>query len=165
MYKRQIIGNEIFILSTSQATQSLSILDPDNILLIDTNYDNIYESGIELYSANEIRFKFNPSPNGNTPFAFYGQNMDNIKLKHINNNSSEVSLIRFNLSLHQYSLDTDNDGVPDSYDLDSDSDGCSDVIEAGYSDTDNPPDGILLNSPVSVNSLGQVAGNLSLIHI
>ena len=92
-----IIVNEIFILSTSQATQSLSILDPDNILLIDTNYDNIYESGIELYSANEIRFKFNPSPNGNIPFAFYGQNMDNIKLKHINNNSSEVSLIRFNL--------------------------------------------------------------------
>ena len=154
-----IIVNEIFILSSSQATQSLSILDPDNILLIDTNYDNIYESGIELYSANEIRFKFNPSPNGNTPFAFYGQNMDNIKLKHINNNSSEVSLIRFNLSLHQYSLDTDNDGVPDSYDLDSDSDGCSDVIEAGYSDTDNPQDGILSNSPVSVNSLGQVAGN------
>ena len=57
-----------------------------------------YESGVGLYSANEIRFKFNPSPNGNTPFAFYGQNMDNIKLKHINNNSSEVSLIRFNLS-------------------------------------------------------------------
>ena len=154
-----IIENEIFILSTSLPTQSLSILDPDNILLIDTNYDNIYESGVGLYSANEIRFKFNPSPNGNTPFAFYGQNMDNIKLKHINNNSSEVSLIRFNLSLHQYSLDTDNDGVPDSYDLDSDSDGCSDVIEAGYSDTDNPPDGILSNSPVSVNSLGQVAGN------
>ena len=61
--------------------------------------------------------------------------------------------------MHQYFLDTDNDGVPDSYDLDSDSDGCSDVIEAGYSDTDNPPDGILSNSPVSVNSLGQVAGN------
>ena len=30
-----IIVNEIFILSTSQATQSLSIIDPDNILLID----------------------------------------------------------------------------------------------------------------------------------
>ena len=36
-----IIENEIFILSTSLPTQSLSILDPDNILLIDTNYDNI----------------------------------------------------------------------------------------------------------------------------
>ena len=78
-----IIGNEIFILSTSQATESLSLLDPDNILLIDTNYDNIYESGIELYSANEIIFKFNPSPNGNTPFAFFGQNMNNIKLKNV----------------------------------------------------------------------------------
>ena len=154
-----IIGNEIFILSTSQATESLSLLDPDNILLIDTNYDNIYESGIELYSANEIIFKFNPSPNGNTPFAFFGQNMNNIKLKHINNNSSETSLLRFNLSLNQFSLDTDNDGISDSYDLDSDSDGCSDVIEAGYSDTDNPSDGILSSSPVSVNSLGQVAGN------
>ena len=67
-----IIENEIFILSTSQPTQSLSLLDPDNILIIDTNYDNIYETGVGLYSANEIRFKFNPSPSGNTPFAFYG---------------------------------------------------------------------------------------------
>ena len=153
-----IIENEIFILSTSLPTQSLSFLDPDNILLIDTNYDNIYESGVGLYSANEIRFKFNPSPNGNT-LCFLWSKHGQYQIKHINNNSSEVSLIRFNLSLHQYSLDTDNDGVPDSYDLDSDSDGCSDVIEAGYSDTDNPPDGILSNSPVSLNSLGQLAGN------
>ena len=153
-----IINNEIFILSTALPTQSLSLLDPDNILIVDTNYDNIYESGVGFYSANEIRFKFNPTPNGDTPFAFFGQSMNNIKIKHINNNPDEESLLRFYLSLNQYDLDTDNDGLADSYDLDSDSDGCSDVIEAGYSDTDNPPDGILSSSPVSVNYMGQVAG-------
>ncbi|CAN0558363.1 unnamed protein product, partial [Ectocarpus sp. 12 AP-2014] len=53
-------------------------------------------------------------------------------------------------------LDTDNDGIRDSFDLDSDNDGCFDTVEAGHTDGDN--DGILGNSPVSVNSSGQVTG-------
>ena len=51
-------------------------------------------------------------------------------------------------------LDIDNDGIPNHFDLDTDGDGCYDVFEAGY--MDNDIDGILLDSPVSVDSLGRV---------
>ncbi|MEM7486665.1 MAG: gliding motility-associated C-terminal domain-containing protein, partial [Bacteroidota bacterium] len=53
-------------------------------------------------------------------------------------------------------VDSDGDGALDCYDLDSDNDGCSDVIEAGFMDSDG--DGYLGTSPVSVDSLGQVTG-------
>ena len=50
------------------------------------------------------------------------------------------------------------DGTADFYDLESDGDGCSDVIEAGFTDSDPIPDGILGTSPVAVTSQGLVAG-------
>lgn len=53
-------------------------------------------------------------------------------------------------------VDSDNDGYPDSLDLDSDGDGCFDVIEAGFEDQNN--DGILGDSPISVNTEGLVIG-------
>ncbi|WP_456867713.1 hypothetical protein [Galbibacter sp. BG1] len=54
-----------------------------------------------------------------------------------------------------YSIaDSNEDNVFDYMSLDSDSDGCNDVIEAGFLDEDN--DGILGNTPVSVNSLGTI---------
>ena len=55
--------------------------------------------------------------------------------------------------------DTDNDGIPNTFDLDSDNDGCLDVIEAGYEDSDG--DGLLGDSPVTVDSLGLVISNTS----
>ena len=53
-------------------------------------------------------------------------------------------------------LNTDNDSLADYLDPDSDGDGCVDAIEAGHTDPDD--DGILGNSPVSVNASGQVTG-------
>ena len=50
--------------------------------------------------------------------------------------------------------DTDGDGIVDQFDLDSDNDGCPDAIEAGHQDLDN--DGILGNSPVTVDANGLV---------
>ena len=51
-------------------------------------------------------------------------------------------------------LDLDGDNVFNHQDLDSDGDLCSDVNEAGFTDGDN--DGILGNSPVSVENSGRV---------
>ena len=68
--------------------------------------------------------------------------------------------------------DLDGDGIPNHFDLDSDGDGCFDVIEAGFTDEDG--DGILGNSPVTVDNDGKVISgsdgyttpvDLSLIHI
>jgi gliding motility-associated-like protein len=51
--------------------------------------------------------------------------------------------------------DSNNNGTPDRFELDSDADGCDDVIEAGFTDDDG--DGLLGNSPVTVDPLtGQV---------
>ena len=51
--------------------------------------------------------------------------------------------------------DSNNNSIPDRFELDSDSDGCDDVVEAGF--TDNDGDGLLGNSPVTVDPLtGQV---------
>lgn len=50
--------------------------------------------------------------------------------------------------------DTDGDGIVDQFDLDSDNDGCPDAIEAGHQDLDN--DGVLGNSPVTVDANGLV---------
>ena len=50
--------------------------------------------------------------------------------------------------------DTDGDGIPNHFDLDSDGDGCLDAVEAGFTDGDD--DGLLGNSPVTVDTLGLV---------
>ena len=51
-------------------------------------------------------------------------------------------------------VDTDGDGIKNSFDLDSDGDGCLDVVEAGFTDGDG--DGLLGDSPVTVDTLGLV---------
>jgi hypothetical protein len=37
----------------------LTVTDPNGQLLIDTNYDGIYESGVKEFSSFEIRFRLN----------------------------------------------------------------------------------------------------------
>ena len=61
------------------------------------------------------------------------------------------------MHLHQNFLDTDGDGTADFYDLESDGDGCSDVIEAGFTDSESCS-GILGASPPTVNQFGLVSG-------
>ena len=153
------IGGEFFVLSSSNPSKSITLLDPNNNLLVDTNYDNNYESGMTLFSANEIRFRFNPSVTTSPTFSFLGENMQNFKLTHINNSGNTTSVLKWDLNLNQNDLDTDGDGTPDAYDYDSDNDGCSDVIEAGFTDSDPIPDQILGTSPVTVSSLGLVGGH------
>jgi len=54
----------------------------------------------------------------------------------------------------EFTLDDDGDGIPNHFDLDVDNDGCFDVIEAGFTDGDG--DGILGDSPITVDSIGRV---------
>ena len=70
------------------------------------------------------------------------------------------------LDVKEDTTDLDGDGIPNHFDLDSDGDGCFDVIEAGFDDNDMvmdsvlglipSPDGILGNSPVTVDDEGRV---------
>ena len=152
------LNGAFFVISTSNPTESISLLNPNNDLLVDTNYDNDYELGLTLFSSNEIRFRFNSSVTTSPRFSFLGENTQDLTLTHINESATSTSVLKWSLILNQNDLDTNGNGLPDAYDLDSDSDGCSDVIEAGFTDSDAVPDGILGASPVTVSALGLVAG-------
>ena len=65
------IDGESFIWRVLPANKNISIWDPDNRLLIDTNYDGKYESGVKSFTGAEIHFKINPSPSGETPYEFF----------------------------------------------------------------------------------------------
>lgn len=66
--------------------------------------------------------------------------------------TSDAVLYRLDIDIP--CADNDGDGIENYLDLDSDGDGCNDVVEAGYSDGDD--DGLLGNSPVTVDSSGRV---------
>jgi hypothetical protein len=52
------LSNEEFVIK-SDINKTITVLNPSNQLLIDTNYDGIYESGVTVYSSFEIRFRLN----------------------------------------------------------------------------------------------------------
>ena len=149
-----IIDYEEFRVTALPSSKTFTLLNADNQILIDTDFDDIFESGVTSFTANEIRFKFNPSPSGATPFSFHGEHLNGISITHINNNVSSDSEVSLLVSLSHWPKDTDLDGAYNSYDLDSDADSCFDTSEAGFLDTDI--DGILGTSSVTVNSLGVV---------
>ncbi|TLP75648.1 ice-binding family protein [Maribacter sp. ACAM166] len=62
-----------------------------------------------------------------------------------------------NANLTYTIADSDVDGIYDAFEIDADNDACNDVLEAGYSDTNN--DGILAALSTVVNSNGLVTGS------
>ena len=60
-----IVADESFSVSVGPNTKTLTLLDLDNRLLIDTNFDGVFESGLTSFTANEFLFKYNPTPSGN----------------------------------------------------------------------------------------------------
>ena len=63
-----IVDDESFSVSVGPNIKTLTLLDPDNRLLVDTNFDGIFESGVTSFTANEFLFKYNPAPSGNSVF-------------------------------------------------------------------------------------------------
>lgn len=130
--------------------QTLTILNPEGQLLIDTNYDGIYESGVERHSSFEIRFRLNsatPLAAGSGNFAIRSAHVSLLEFEHrnIGNLESRAAFLLQTLCLPR---DTDGDGVPDFLDFDSDNDGIPDLVEAQSSapvialGTDENQDGI-----------------------
>ena len=123
------ITGETFILSVGPSTKNITVIDPDNILLIDTDFDDIFETDINNFSASEIRFKYNPTPSGTAPYKLVANNVDQITFKH-QLNGTVNSTFNGNLILTCFGIDSDNDGIVDAFDADSDNDGIPDIIEA-----------------------------------
>ena len=118
---------------TCPVNKTLTILNPTNQLLIDTNYDGIFESGVTQYSSFEIRFRLNsstPLASGTGNFSIRGNLIDSLIITNINLSDSNSSRIALRLIATCIPKDSDFDGVIDQNDLDSDNDGILDLIEA-----------------------------------
>jgi gliding motility-associated-like protein len=131
-------ANDLFTSSTEiritcPVNKTLTILNPTNQLLIDTNYDGIFESGITQYSSFEIRFRLNSSvslPAGTGTFSINGNLINSIVITNINLSDTSTSRVALNLFATCIPKDSDGDGIADQNDLDSDNDSILDLFEA-----------------------------------
>ena len=124
-------SNAEFIINSSEL-QTLTLLNPDNQLLVDTNYDGFYESGVTQFSSFEIRFRLNsttPLTPGSGTFSIQTYLATNLKITHINL-SEESNSATFRIRATCIPKDSDGDGVADYLDQDSENDGIPDLYEA-----------------------------------
>ena len=135
--------------------QTVSVYDPDNQLLIDVNYDGIYDNNINEFTAFEIRFKLNAAiqPTGTGTFYFQSQDASQFEIKYINNSEITANQVAFQLSEACRVVDSDGDSIADSFDLDSDNDGIYDLIEGGNGVLDENQDGVLDGLSTNDNNL------------
>lgn len=117
----------------SPTNKTVSVLNPNNELLIDTNYDGFYESGVTEYSSFEIRFRLNsttPLAAGTGTFKFKTYQSGTLSFTHKNLSDTfpNKSTLKFFASC--VPKDSDTDGIPDQLDFDSDNDGIPDYNEA-----------------------------------
>ena len=127
-----LINSESNFIANSDLNSTLTVLNPSNQLLIDTNYDGIYESGITRFSSFEIRFRLNsatPLAAGTGTFSFRGNLINSISITQENLSETAINRATFAVIATCIPRDIDGDGVFDLYDLDSDNDGISDNIE------------------------------------
>ena len=130
--------------------RTITVTDPNGELLIDTNYDGQYETGVKEFSSFEIRFRLKstvPLTPGLGTFKFESYLTSALTFTHKNLSESVGNKATF--ALQNYTLfDSDGDGIPNLLDLDSDNDGIPDSIEAQgkdvkkYSGIDTNKDGL-----------------------
>lgn len=128
-----LINSEGEFIVKSDINKTITILNPNNQLLIDTNYDGVFESGITQYSSFEIRFRLNsttPLAIGTGKFSF--QSYLTSSLTFIHKNLSDISSNRatFKIKIKCIPRNSDSDLLPDYLDTDSDNDGILDIIES-----------------------------------
>ena len=117
----------------SELNKTITVLNPDNQLLIDINYDGIYETGVTEYSSFEIRFRLNsatPLAAGTGTFKFLTYLANTISFTHKNLSETDSNKSTFKFFTPCVPKDSDADGIPDQLDPDSDNDGILDTIEA-----------------------------------
>lgn len=125
-------GNVEFIIN-SDVTETVTVLNPANQLLIDTNYDGYYESNVTQFSSFEVRFRLNnaaPLAFGTANFSFQSASSSSFRFTQINLSDTTIAKVQWELQATCVPRDSDSDGVPDALDLDSDNDGLLDSIEA-----------------------------------
>ena len=131
----EISASEFFTIKISPNNKNITLLDPDNQLLVDTNFDNSYESGNTYFSASIIRFKYAANLNGTeATFKFVADKVKQVIFEHNSDILTVNSVFNGTISLTCFALDSDNDGIEDAIDLDSDNDGIPDFFESTAQD-------------------------------
>ena len=118
---------------TCPVNKTLTVLNPNNQLLIDTNYDGIFESGITEFSSFEVRIRLNSAvalAAGTATFSIRGNLINSITITNINLSDTGSSKVALKLIATCIPRDSDGDGIADQNDLDSDNDGIPDFIES-----------------------------------
>ncbi len=122
--------------------RTITVINPNDQILIDTNYDGIYESGITEHSSFQIRFRLNrstPLAAGAGTFEFRARLVGSFSYTHKNLSDISSNRATFKLIATCLPRDTDNDGIYDESDFDSDNDGIPDKVEAlGQNFNTNP---------------------------
>ncbi|OEJ98853.1 hypothetical protein A8C32_06605 [Flavivirga aquatica] len=123
--------NQEFVIEVED-TKTLTLLNPDNQILVDTDFDGIFEPNVTLYHGFKIRFRINPLalPITNPTFTLSAYYVDQFTYKHINNSKTNDNQSSFKITEPCSPRDSDGDNVEDASDLDSDNDGIPDIIES-----------------------------------
>ncbi|WP_299012458.1 T9SS type B sorting domain-containing protein [uncultured Polaribacter sp.] len=143
-----VSDGEFFILKVGPSNKNVTLLDPDNQLLVDTNFDGEFESGVTNISSSEIHFKYVQNTTAaESTFQFLANQVNQISFQHKSTGISATSRFNGKIELTCFSLDSDGDGIENMFDLDSDNDGIPDIIEAfgqeiSISGTDTNLDGL-----------------------
>ena len=133
-----IRNGESFIIKSSPTSSNITLLDPSNNLLVDTNFDDDYENNVTEFTGNEIRFKFNTNSTTTIDYEFFATEINGITFTHkYNTTESGESIFVPNVYVYDYSNDSDDDGNEDMFERDSDNDGCDDIIEADFTALEN----------------------------
>ncbi len=133
------------------AGNDLAIDDISINILCDTDNDGIVDS-LDLDSDNDGVYDVAESGQLTNGSGAVDANNDGVLDGAVGNNGYNDTIENNDTSgaiPNTPTSDADNDGIIDSQELDADNDDCNDVTEAGYTDGDS--DGILGNSPVTVN--------------
>lgn len=149
------VEDAYFVWRTVEEDELIVVWDPENELLIDSDFDGKFETGVSVFSSSEIRFKINPETLRNRTFTFLARSLSGLVLLHQQNNPTAQSSYFARVKSYDYDLDTDSDLLLDSFDLDSDGDGCFDLVEAGFGNLDEDNNGQLGQSPL-VFDLGNI---------
>ncbi|MDC0177047.1 T9SS type B sorting domain-containing protein [Polaribacter sp.] len=143
-----VTSGEFFILKVGPNNKNITLLDPDDQLLVDSNYDGVFETGVTNISSSEIHFRYAASTTGaNSTFQFVASRIANVEFRHLNLGMNAPSTFNGNISLTCFFRDSDGDGVEDAFDLDADNDGIRDFYEATGSNA------ILTNTDTNLDGL------------
>lgn len=110
---------------------TVTIDNRDNQLLIDTNYDGVYESGVTSHSSFDVRFILNANSLnfGQGTFSIQSHQTTSFEVLCKNGLDTEDNKVSLQLTAFCLGKDSDGDTIVDSFDLDSDNDGIPDLQE------------------------------------